>query len=224
MSEEQHASSRSFYDRISHVYDLIADAGEHEAREKGIDALAARSGERILEIGFGTGHSLVDLAKLVGSTGHVSGVDIAPKMRDIAERRVTAESLTERVDLSVAAIPPLPYNDASFDGVFMSFVLELFPLDEILGVLREIARVLRPGGRVCVVSMATTRDDESDSLLEKTYKWLHQHFPHIVDCQPIDLSNKVRAAGYDDVEESRMEIWTLPIAIVVGWKPASTAS
>jgi len=221
MTDERHSATQRFYDRISHVYDLIADAGEHEAREKGLAALHARPGERILEIGFGTGHSLVDLATAVGSTGHVSGVDIAPKMRDVAQHRVTKESLADRIDLSVAAIPPLPYDDAAFDGVFLSFVLELFPLVEIVGVLREIDRVLRPGGRVCVVSMATTRDDESDSFLEKTYKWLHHHFPHIVDCQPIDVVNKVRAAGYDDVEETRMDIWTLPVATVVGWKPAA---
>lgn len=218
MSIQEHAPTRSFYDRISHVYDLIADAGEHEAREKGLKVLAAREGERVLEIGYGTGHSLTELARSVGTSGRVSGVDISQGMHDISERRVREAGYASQIELKVAAIPPLPYADESFHAVSMSFVLELFPLEQIPAVLAEIARVLRPAGRVSVVSMATTRDGESDSVLEHTYKWLHKHFPHIVDCQPIDVDNLVRDAGFVDVHESRMEIWTLPVAIVLGKK------
>ncbi|MCS7469621.1 hypothetical protein NZK35_23470 [Stieleria sp. ICT_E10.1] len=62
MSLQEHASTRSFYDRISHVYNLIADAGEHKARERGLEILAVQEGEDVLEIGYGTGHSLTELA------------------------------------------------------------------------------------------------------------------------------------------------------------------
>lgn len=216
MSVQEQATTQLFYDRISHVYDLIADAGEHKAREKGLEVLAVGEGEKVLEIGFGTGHSLTELASRVGSSGRVCGVDISPRMRRVAARRIEEQGYASRVELKVGAIPPIPYNDASFDAVSMSFVLELFPLEQIPAVLAEIARVLRPRGRVSIVSMATARDGEHDSLLEHTYKWLHRHFPHIVDCQPINVAKLVRDAEFTDIEESRMEIWTLPVAIVLG--------
>ncbi|HRX82504.1 MAG TPA: class I SAM-dependent methyltransferase, partial [Pirellulaceae bacterium] len=76
-AEVRSNATKSFYDRISHAYDAIADAGEHRARERGLEALAVQPGERVLEIGYGTGHSLVELAKAVGATGRVCGVDIS---------------------------------------------------------------------------------------------------------------------------------------------------
>lgn len=218
MNVQEQATTRSFYDRISHVYDLIADAGEHEAREKGLEVLAVQEGENALEIGFGTGHSLTELASKVGARGRVCGVDISPQMRRIAAGRVEEQGYASRVELKVGAVPPIPYDDESFDAVSITFVLELFPLEQIPAVLAEIARVLRSGGRVSIVSMATTRDGEHDSALERTYKWLHRHFPHIVDCTPIDVAGFVRDAGFMESQESRMEIWTLPVAIVVGKK------
>lgn len=63
--------AKTFYDRISHAYDFIADGGEHVARERGLALLNVRPGESVLEVGYGTGHSLVTLANSVGVDGHV---------------------------------------------------------------------------------------------------------------------------------------------------------
>ncbi|NQV27178.1 MAG: methyltransferase domain-containing protein [Rhodopirellula sp.] len=214
MATDDRSTTRAFYDRISDAYDLIAESGEHAAREAGLAKLNVHPGEQVLEVGFGTGHSLVALAKAVGSTGHVTGVDISQGMCDVAERRVNAENVNQQVELIVTAVPPLPFDDRLFDAVSMSFTLELFPLDEIPAVLAEVRRVLRPGGRLSIVSMATTREGEHDSVLERTYKWMHQHFPHFVDCQPIDAAGFVRNSGFVDVNETRLEIWTMPVAVI----------
>ena len=76
MSRDDRPSAQRFYDRISRAYDLIADAGEHKARERGLELLAPAPGERALEIGYGTGHSLEALAAAVGAAGRVVGVDL----------------------------------------------------------------------------------------------------------------------------------------------------
>ncbi|MEO8166149.1 MAG: hypothetical protein ABI619_12210, partial [Betaproteobacteria bacterium] len=63
----------------------------------------------------------------------------------------------------------------------------LVALAKAVGESSMVRRVLKPGGRFGTVSMATTPPGQTDSLLERTYKWMHEHFPHIVDCQPIDV-------------------------------------
>ena len=207
--------TRSFYDRISGVYDLIADAGEHEARERGLERFAASAGERILEVGCGTGHALVDLARAVGGTGRIDGVDISEGMLGQTRQRVEKAGLKDRVELHHAEVPPLPFDERVFDAAFLSFTLELFPLERIPAVLTEIRRVLRPEGRLGVVAMASVRPDENESLLERGYIWMHRHFPHIVDCQPIEAERLISQSGFELMHEERIELFTMPVAIVV---------
>jgi ubiquinone/menaquinone biosynthesis C-methylase UbiE len=218
MSEDtrDHTATRAFYDRISSAYDLIADAGEHRCRARGLEALEVREGERALEVGFGTGHALVALATAVGDSGSVSGVDISAGMEKVARRRLHDAGLEDRVELAVAAVPPLPYEDARFDVASLSFTLELFPVEQIPEVLAEIRRVLRPGARLGVVAMAETAEGQRESVLTHTYKWLHRHFPHIVDCQPIDAAGHLERAGFELAVAERLAIWSLPVAVLVG--------
>lgn len=208
--------SRAFYDRISHVYDAIADASEHEAREHGLAALAVQAGERVLEIGYGTGHAVVQIAESVGKEGRVVGVDISEGMRAVAQARTAEAEVGRRVELLVEEVPPLPLPDGRFDAAFLSFTLELFDAETIPPVLAEVRRVLRPGGRLGVVSMATTPSGDRESVLTHTYRWMHRHFPHIVDCQPIDAAALLTAAGFEITYQESMQIWTLPVAVVVG--------
>lgn len=207
--------TQQFYDRISHVYDLIADDGEHQARERGLEVLDVQPGESILEIGYGTGLSLVELAKSTGPSGRVTGIDISPGMRDVAQKRATEAGVADQVELLVGAVPPLPLEDDTFDVVTMSFTLELFPLETIPEVLAECRRVLKPGGRLGIVSMAQVEDGEDESMLERTYIWMHTHFPHIVDCQPIPVEEMVQAAGFTLAKQERISLFTMPVAIVV---------
>jgi demethylmenaquinone methyltransferase/2-methoxy-6-polyprenyl-1,4-benzoquinol methylase len=171
-----------------------------------------------LEIGFGTGNSLVNLAKAVGPKGHIVGVDVSPGMLAVAEKKVSDEGLSDRVDLQVGDARNLTDQDGSFDAAFTSMTLELFSHEDIPVVLAQVRRVLRDGGRLGVVSMATVRDGDNASVLEKTYVWMHQHFPHIVDCQPIDVVRFVQDAGFEIRSQQDLEIWTMPVRAVVGVK------
>ena len=205
-------AARTFYTRISSLYDALADKDEHRARELGLSLLAARPGERILEIGFGTGSSLMPIAANVGATGAVAGIDISPGMLSVARQRMREGNPAAAVDLRIGAVPPIPFGDAAFDAVFMAFTLELFPDDTIPLVLREIRRTLQPGGRLAVVSMDIGTDLQRRSAPERIYVWMHQHFPHIVDCRPIDVSRSLSDAGYSTSRIERLDIWGLPVA------------
>lgn len=205
-------AARAFYTRISSVYDALADRDEHRARELGLSLLDAQPGERILEIGFGTGSSIVPLVTAVGAAGRVCGIDISPGMKAVAEQRIRPMNIDATVDLRVAAVPPIPYEDAAFDAAFMAFTLELFPDDTIPGVLSELRRTLRTRGRFAAVSMTLGTIEQRHQMPERIYTWMHRHFPHIVDCRPIDLERVLAEAGFTISRVERLEIWGLPVA------------
>ncbi|MBX9585285.1 MAG: methyltransferase domain-containing protein [Gemmataceae bacterium] len=213
-----HESNRKFYDRIADAYDLIADSNEKAARRAGVKALALKPGEAVVELGFGTGNEVLDLAGLVGPTGTVSGVDISPGMLAVARRKLATTPPACPVNLLVGDARSLPFADASFDAAYTSFTLELFPAEDIPAVLSEAKRVLKPGGRLAVVSMSVVPAGQHTSALERTYVWMHRHFPHLVDCRPIDAPALVTAAGFRVTTRQELTIWTMPVAVVVGEK------
>lgn len=206
-------AARASYDRMSRWYDLIAGPSEKKYREVGLQKLEPREGERILEIGFGTGHCALALAQAVGDTGRVYGIDISEGMLDIASARIG--DLSERVKLGRGDGAELPFESDFFDAVFMSFTLELFDTPEIPIVLQECHRVLRRPGRICVVAMSRK---EKASLPVRLYEWVHEKLPNYVDCRPIFVRSAVEDNGFQVVDAVEMTMWGLPVDIVLARK------
>jgi len=210
-------AARALYTRISSIYDTLSDRAERRVRELGLSLLAARPGQRILEIGFGTGSALIALAESVGASGHVFGIDISPGMEEVAAARIRSANQVEKISLTLAAIPPIPFIDATLDAVFMAFTLELFPEDTIPVVLSEVRRTLSAGGRLSVVSMALGTEGQRHGVPERLYVWTHRHFPRIVDCRPIDAERRVTEAGFTIARVDRREICGLPIEAILAY-------
>jgi len=206
--------TRSFYNKIAGVYDLLSDRSEAPMRKAGLELLKASAGETVLEIGFGTGHSLVALAKAVGPRGKVFGLDLSDQMLKLAKTNLTKVGLRERTRLRCGDAAQLPYPDACLDGVFMSFTLELFDTPEIPKVLRECKRVLRPGGRIVVVGMS--KDAKRDPLIG-VFEWTHKHFPNFLDCRPIYVREALERAGFKTAKAVKKHMW-IPVEIVLGMK------
>jgi SAM-dependent methyltransferase len=116
-------------------------------RERLRDTLAPQGGERILEIGPGTGYYTPELAEWIGAEGRLEIFDIQPEMLDHAMRRVGERGLSN-VTATEGDARMLPHDDDSFDAVVLTAVLGEIPDQD--AALREIARVLRPGGRLIV--------------------------------------------------------------------------
>jgi demethylmenaquinone methyltransferase/2-methoxy-6-polyprenyl-1,4-benzoquinol methylase len=208
----QTETARQLYDRLSGVYDVLADPGEQEARSLGLRLLAPTGSERLLVIGCGTGHGLVAIAERLGDGGRVTGLDVSTGMLAVARRRVEASACAPRIQgLVLADAQVLPLADRSFDAVFMSFTLELFADDQIPVVLAETARVMRRSGRLAVVAM---QDDRHGTAIVEAYGFLHRHFPKIVDCRPIDTARWLRGAGFEIVASENASIWGLPVRAV----------
>ncbi len=204
-------STRAYYDKISGVYDLLSERAEEPMRERGLELLDAKPGEKILEVGCGTGHSTIALAGCVGNTGHVDALDLSPKMVRQAEANVHALELNNRVTFIVGDAMKMDAPDASYDAVFMSFTLELFDRAELAKVLAEIRRVLRPGGRIGVVSVSHEGDD---SAALKIYEWSHRHFPNLIDCRPLYVKQLLEAEGFKITAAETLSMW-VPVEMVV---------
>lgn len=183
-------------------------------RKAGLELLKASGGECILEIGFGTGHSLVALAKAVGPKGELFGLDLSDKMLKLAKAKLAQAGLLERARLRCGDAAQLPYADACIDGVFMSFTLELFDTPEIPKVLRECKRVLRPGGRIVVVGMS--KNARHDPFIG-VFEWTHKHFPNFLDCRPIYVHEAMEQADFKIKKALRKYMW-VPVEIVLAMK------
>ena len=116
-------------------------------RDWAFDRLAPQPGETVLDVGAGTGDTVIRLARAVGDGGRAIGVEPNPAMREVAAGRARAASVT--VELLDGGAEELPLEDASVDLVTCERVLQ--HLEDPDAAVREFARVVRPGGRVVVI-------------------------------------------------------------------------
>jgi SAM-dependent methyltransferase len=104
-----------------------------------------RAGERVLDVGCGAGIDSLIASRMIGPAGHVVGVDMTPEMVDRARASAAAMGATN-VDFRLGFAEALPVPDGWADVVISNGVMNLFP--DKLAALQEMARVLKPGGRL----------------------------------------------------------------------------
>ncbi len=206
-------AARASYNKLSKWYDLIAGGSEKKFREIGLEKLNVGAGESVLEIGCGTGHSLMALAQKAGPSGRVYGIDLSEGMLEQALDRLSKNGLAKRVELQCGDAAHLPYPADSFDAIFISFTLELFDTPELPLVMRECRRVLRHDGRVIVVALSKKKGPAVG-----LYEWFHIRFPNYVDCRPIYVRYIIAEAGFRITEVIELVMWGLPVDIVLARK------
>jgi SAM-dependent methyltransferase len=109
--------------------------------------LEAKQGERVLEVGPGTGYYTLDVAEWVGPDGSVDILDLQQEMLDHTMRRAAERNLVN-ITPTRSDATALPFVDETFDAAFLVTVLGEIPDQD--AALRELARVLKPGGRLVV--------------------------------------------------------------------------
>jgi len=202
------------YNKMSKWYDLLSEHSEKRFRDVGLQKLNIQEGERVLEIGFGTGHCILSIARSVGDTGKTYGLDLSEGMLKIATSRIEKAGLSEKIDLQCGDALNLPYPEFYFNAVFMSFTLELFDTPEIPIVLEQCNRVLKKGGRICVVAMSKK---EKQGPMVKLYEWLHEKFPNYIDCRPIFVRQSLESAHLKIVNTTMMSFLGLDVEIVLAY-------
>jgi demethylmenaquinone methyltransferase / 2-methoxy-6-polyprenyl-1,4-benzoquinol methylase len=146
---------RAMFDRIARVYDRmnsVMTAGlHHRWRARAADLAAVRPGARVLDVACGTGDLALELARRVGPDGEVVGCDFSEKMLELARAKATDAAAPVRFEWANAL--ELPYGDGSFAAATVGFGARNF--SDLEQGLREMARVVKPGGRVVVLEITT---------------------------------------------------------------------
>jgi ubiquinone/menaquinone biosynthesis C-methylase UbiE len=130
-----------------------------------IQSLVFPSGSRGLDAGCGIGLQALLLAESVGSAGHITGLDISPELINYARDMVKKAGLSDRISFQEGDLYLLPFDDDSFDWAWSVDCVGYAPM-EPLPLIKELARVVKPGGSVILLAWSSERLLPGYPLLE----------------------------------------------------------
>jgi demethylmenaquinone methyltransferase/2-methoxy-6-polyprenyl-1,4-benzoquinol methylase len=161
--QQMFASIAPAYDRTNSVLSLGI---HHIWRKKTVQVSGAKAGMAVLDCATGTGDLALEFKKTVGPTGQVIGTDFCPEMMETAPAK--SESRKLPVDFEVADAMNLPYPDHTFDISSISFGIR--NVDDPSIALKEMARVIKPGGKVMILEFGQPK-----GFMGVIYDWYSRH-------------------------------------------------
>ncbi len=181
--------------RYDFVTNLMLLGKEHSLREMTANMAGIQPGDRILDVGCGTGSLTLAAQARVGATGEVHGIDASPEMIDVA--RLKADKAHVNIDFRVALIERLPFSDGYFDLVLSSLMLHHLPDDLKRQGFAEIYRVLKSGGHLFAVDF----EPPTNAFIRGAASHLLGHGMMQVDVRM--YVPMLQAAGFKNVQSGR---------------------
>jgi demethylmenaquinone methyltransferase/2-methoxy-6-polyprenyl-1,4-benzoquinol methylase len=165
--------NRRMFDRIARRYDLLnrlLSLGlDRRWRRLAVRSLSPAPGSRCLDVGAGTGDLSIEIVRQAPGA-EVVGIDPASGMLDLGRAKVARAGLTERISLQVADVCDLPFEDETFTGVITAFTFR--NIEDRQRALREMARVLHPGGKLAILEL-TSPEGAILRMLHRSYnRWI----------------------------------------------------
>lgn len=206
--------AQRFYDAYGRKLEW-GDPFEARAKARALGLAAVEAGERVLELGVGTGR--FQAAALAWGAGLVVGLDVSSTMLGLAREAAP------RAHPLRGTATALPFADGSFDLVFSTYTFDLLALRDVELALREARRVLRPGGRLAACSLTEGRTLAQRALIgawKGIHRWLGA--ARVGGCRPLELSELVRAAGFRVEADEHVAQLGIPSEVVLA-RPALDA-
>ena len=170
VSKEDAIQMATFLEERSKTPDMQA------VNQKLCETVGVKPGERLLEVGSGTGIICRMLAPHLQPGGQIVGVDISTEMTTEAKKYALADGIDNGIIFETCTAESLPYTDSSFDGAIAARLL-LHAADPDI-VMREMKRVVKPGGRVVVMDWdfdTVTVDHQDRDLTRRLLHWRNDH-------------------------------------------------
>jgi phosphatidylethanolamine/phosphatidyl-N-methylethanolamine N-methyltransferase len=189
------------YERLASVYDLTFGPTLHPGRLQARDRMVIAPGDRILEVGVGTGIN----ASLYPSDCHVTGIDLSTSMLDKARERVARQSL-RNIRLLEMDASALTFADDAFDIVYAPYLVSVVP--DPVKVVREMRRVCRPGGRIIILNHFRS----ANPILSRVERAISPFTVHIGFKSDLDLPGFLAQADLRPVSIEKVNfprIWSL---------------
>jgi ubiquinone/menaquinone biosynthesis C-methylase UbiE len=174
--------------RMAHYYDLVmfllTQGREKKLRQVTLDLAQIQPGDKVLEIGCGTGTLTIAAKERVGVNGEAVGIDIAPEMIAAAVRKSARKGIA--VSFQAGSIEKIPFPDGRFDTVLCSFMIFHMPEDIRQKGITEIFRILKSGGHVFIIDTADLRELE-----------------------PVFKNNSIKVTGMNKFKLNFIKLWYL---------------
>jgi demethylmenaquinone methyltransferase / 2-methoxy-6-polyprenyl-1,4-benzoquinol methylase len=220
-SNEHDRRIAAMFDRIAPRYDLLnrllSLGTDLSWRRRALDRARLGESGRALDVGTGTGDFALALLARSPRSATVTGVDISPGMLEVADRRAAKAGLGPRYERLIASVELLPFPDGVFDVAVAGFVIR--NVGDIPKGLREMRRVLRPGGRAVILDLHTPRNPTVRRLY-RSYSFLsprlaaalggdpeaYRYLPRSIEAfyEPETLARLLKDAGFSPVTFERL--------------------
>ena len=205
--------TRRVYNLLASVYPVSSMLFHSKAHRTALSLAEISSGMNVLEVATGSGEMFGRLME-ANPEGMTCGIDLAPKMAAKTQRMAAKKLPRVRAHCQAVDARSIPFCDETFDAVVSCYMLELLGVEDVARTLREMHRVMRPGGRIALVLIG-----QHDAVFNVWYRFIQSVAPAFLGPQMEHAIPKMLDECKFDLEHDRRVRQTLyPSRIVVARK------